>query len=303
RCSYCMPDEEMDFYPEEKLMQAHEIDALAKIFVQLGVNKIRLTGGEPLVRSDAGEIITTLAKYPVELTLTTNAFLIDRFIPTLKNADVRTLNVSLDTLDADKFSIITRRNKFDKVYSNIMLLMKEGFRVKVNCVVMKGINENEINDFVRLTKEMPLHIRFIEFMPFTANRWQSEKVYTFKEILNTVTTEYAFIKLQDAKHDTAKKYKVLNHEGTFAVISTMSAPFCNTCNRMRLTADGKMKNCLFSKTETDLLSALRNGQDVEALIRQNILDKKEMLGGQFTTNFQEIQTDQIANRTMISIGG
>ena len=293
----------MDFHPEEKLMQASEIDALAKIFVQLGVNKIRLTGGEPLVRSDAAEIITTLAKYPVELTLTTNAFLVDRFIPVLKDAGVRSLNVSLDTLDADKFAVITRRNKFEKVYANMLLLMEQGFRVKLNCVVMHGVNDMEINAFVRLTKDLPLHVRFIEFMPFTANHWQAEKVVTFKQMLDTIATEFEFIKLQDAKHDTAKKYKVLNHAGTFSVISTMSAPFCNTCNRMRLTADGKMKNCLFSKAETDLLTALRNGEDVEALIRKNILDKKEMLGGQFTPNFQEIHAEEIQNRSMIAIGG
>ncbi|MBP9548910.1 MAG: GTP 3',8-cyclase MoaA [Chitinophagales bacterium] len=303
RCTYCMPDEDMQFHPEDKLMQADEIFSFAKIFTDLGVNKIRLTGGEPLVRKDAEQIITQLATLKTDLSITTNAFLVDRYISTFQKAGMRSLNVSLDTLDADKFAMITRRNKFNTVWNNIELLLAANFHVKLNCVVMHGVNDAEINDFVQLTKNLPLHIRFIEFMPFTGNHWQHEKVFTYHQMLETIANEFEFIKLQDGKHDTAKKYKVLNHAGTFAVISTMSAHFCSSCNRMRLTADGKMKNCLFSKTETDLLSALRNGEDIESLIRKNILDKKEMLGGQFTPQFQEIDAEEIKNRSMISIGG
>lgn len=303
RCTYCMPDTDMHFHPEDHLMQPDEIYALAKIFTGLGVNKIRLTGGEPLVRKDAKKIIAMLGSLGTELSITTNALLVDRYIDTLQQAHIHSLNISLDTLDADKFAMITRRNGFKTVWRNMHLLLDAGFHVKVNCVVMRGVNDCELQDFVRLTKDLPLHIRFIEFMPFAGNHWQDNKVFTYGEMLDAIAAEFEFIKIKDAAHDTARKYKVLNHSGTFAVISTMSAPFCGSCNRMRLTADGKMKNCLFSTTETDLLSALRKGEDVVQLIRQNILDKKEMLGGQFTPQYHEIDTGEIKNRSMISIGG
>ena len=181
RCFYCMPEEDYDFTPASKVMQATEIVALAKVFVANGVNKIRLTGGEPLVRKDAANIIFALSQLPVELSLTTNGTRIHQFLPVLKQAGIRSLNISLDTLQSDKFNLITRRNQFDIVWKNIQLLLKEGFHVKVNVVVMKGLNENEIPDFIEWTKHTPVHVRFIEFMPFSGNRWTSNKVVTLSE--------------------------------------------------------------------------------------------------------------------------
>lgn len=303
RCFYCMPEEEYEFTPASQLMQAHEIEAIAKTFVDLGVKKIRLTGGEPLVRKDAGDIILALSKLPVTLTLTTNGVRLHEFLPALKQACITSLNISLDTLQADKFQLITRRDQFQRVYDNIHLLLQNSIRAKVNVVVMKDLNDHEINDFVRWTKDTPVHVRFIEFMPFQGNRWTSNKVLTWQQILQTVETEYSFIRLKDELNDTAKKYMVPGHAGTFAVISTMSAPFCSTCNRMRLTADGKMKNCLFSKEETDLLTALRNEQDIVPLIRQSIHAKAKELGGQFSADFEHIEASAIQNRSMITIGG
>lgn len=303
RCFYCMPEEEYDFAPASRLMQAHEIETLSKIFVSLGVKKIRLTGGEPLVRKDAADIILALSKLPVNLTLTTNGSRLHEFLPVMKQAGIRSLNVSLDTLQADKFQLITRRDQFKRVYDNIHLLLENDIRAKVNVVVMKGFNEHEINDFVEWTKNTPVHVRFIEFMPFQGNRWTSNKVLTWQHMLEIIEERYSFIRLKDELNDTAKKYMVPGHAGTFAVISTMSAPFCSTCNRMRLTADGKMKNCLFSKEETDLLSALRKGEDVIPLIHQSIHAKAKELGGQFTADFEHIEATAIQNRSMITIGG
>jgi len=303
RCFYCMPEEDYEFTPSAQLMQADEIEALAKTFVALGVNKIRLTGGEPLVRKDAKEIILALSKLPVTLTLTTNATRLHEFADTLEQANIRSLNISLDTLQAEKFTLITRRNQFQLVYDNIQLLLQKGFHVKVNMVVMKGFNDNEINDFIEWTKDTPVHVRFIEFMPFSGNRWTSNKVVTLQQILHVIEEKYTYIRLKDEKHDTAKKYTVPGHAGTFAIISTMSANFCGDCNRIRLTADGKIKNCLFSKTETDLLSALRRGEDVIPLIQQNIAGKAKELGGQFTPDFEHIHSEDIENRSMITIGG
>jgi len=303
RCFYCMPEEEYDFTPASRLMQVSEIESLAKTFVSLGVNKIRLTGGEPLVRKDAADIILSLSKLPVKLTLTTNGSRLHEFVDVLEEANIRSLNISLDTLQSEKFQLITRRDQFKKVYDNIQLLLKKNFHVKVNMVVMKGLNDNEIIDFIEWTKHEPVHVRFIEFMPFTGNRWTSNKVFTMQEILEVIEKKYEIVRLQDEKHDTAKGYKVSGHEGTFAIISTMSENFCSDCNRMRLTADGKMKNCLFSEKETDLLSALRKGEDVVLLIHKSIQSKAKELGGQFTVDFQHLHAEDIHNRSMITIGG
>ncbi len=303
RCFYCMPEEEYVFTPASQLMQIDEIEKLAKIFAANGVNKIRLTGGEPLVRKDAADIILALSKLPVTLTLTTNGTRLHEFVDVLEQANVRSLNISLDTLQAEKFQLVTRRNQFDVVMKNIQLLLHKNFHVKINVVAMKGFNDNEINDFIEWTKYTPVHVRFIEFMPFSGNRWTSNKVCTMQEILNVVEEKYSYIRLKDEKHDTAKKYMVPGHAGTFAIISTMSANFCGNCNRMRLTADGKMKNCLFSKEETDLLSALRKGEAILPLIQQSISSKAKELGGQFTADFEHIHAEDINNRSMITIGG
>jgi GTP 3',8-cyclase len=303
RCFYCMPEEDYAFTPASRLMQADEIESLAKIFVNAGVNKIRLTGGEPLVRKDAADIIHSLSKLPVALTITTNGTRLDDFLEVFKKANIHSLNISLDTLQKDKFQLLTRRDQFEKVASNIQLFLKNDFHVKVNVVVMKGLNEKEINDFVAWTKDEPVHVRFIEFMPFSGNKWTSNKVFTWKEIIEVIEQKYTVVRLEDAKNDTAKKYMVPGHKGSFAIISTMSAPFCEGCNRMRLTADGKLKNCLFSKSETDLLTPFRNDEEILPLIHQSILSKAKMLGGQFTEDFKHIHAEEIANRSMITIGG
>ena len=303
RCFYCMPEEDYEFTPASRLMQAGEIEELARIFVELGVNKIRLTGGEPLVRKDAADIIMRLSRLGINLTLTTNATRLNDFVTVLKDANVHSLNISLDTLEADKFTMITRRNQFHQVYENIQVMLKNGFHVKVNMVVMKGLNDGEINNFIEWTRDEPVHVRFIEFMPFTGNRWTSNKVVTWQEMLHIIESKYSFLPLQNDKHDTAKAYQVPGHAGTFAVISTMTSPFCSGCNRIRLTADGKLKNCLFSREETDLLTAFRNGNDVRPLIFQNIKSKAKELGGQFNTDFEHLHAEDINNRSMITIGG
>jgi cyclic pyranopterin phosphate synthase len=298
-----MPEEEYEFTPVSKLMQADEIEAISKIFVAQGVNKIRLTGGEPLVRKDAGKIILSLSKLPVKLTLTTNGTRIHEFIALLKEANIQSLNISLDTLQSDRFMLLTRRDQFKLVYDNIQLLIRNNFQVKVNVVVMKGMNDGEINDFIEWTKDTTIQIRFIEFMPFSGNRWTSNKVFTWQEILEVVQTKYPIVRLEDEINDTAKKYTVSGHVGSFAVISTMTSPFCSGCNRMRLTADGKMKNCLFSKEETDLLTAFRKGEDILPLIQKSIASKAKELGGQFTADFEQVHAEEIQNRSMITIGG
>lgn len=303
RCFYCMPNEHYDFTPAEHLMRATEIESIAQAFVDLGVNKIRLTGGEPMARKDFDDILLRLANLPVSLHLTTNATLLDKHIGALKAASIDDINISLDTLSAKRFQYLTRRDKFKQTMDNIQLAIQEGLHVKINMVVMKGINEDEILDFVAWTRHQPIDVRFIEFMPFAGNRWTSNDVFTWQEVVKVIEARYAMEAIQGGMHDTAKQYRITGHRGAVAVISTMSAPFCSGCNRMRLTADGKMKNCLFSKDESDLLTALRSGRPIKDIIERNVLSKAERLGGQFGADYTKLDGGSIENRSMISIGG
>src|SRR6476659_6425834 len=197
RCFYCMPEEEYDFTPASRLMQAGEIEELAKIFVNLGVNKIRLTDGETVFRKDAADIIIDLTKLPVNLTITTNGTRLHEYADVLTESGVRSLNISLDTLQQEKFQLITRRDQFKTVFDNIQLLLSKNFHVKINVVVMKGLNDGEINDFIGWTKDTPVHVRFIEFMPFSGNRWTSNKVFTLQQILEVIESKYQVIRLKD----------------------------------------------------------------------------------------------------------
>jgi cyclic pyranopterin phosphate synthase len=301
-----MPAEGIALTPRAHLMTADEIVTIAQTFVHLGVTKIRLTGGEPLVRKDAKDIILRLGKLGVELTLTTNGILVHEFIETFKEAGITTLNVSIDSLKKDKFNKITRRNYFDKLLENLDLLDANGFQVKLNVVVIKGFNDNEIIDFIALTKTRNIQIRFIEFMPFDGNQWNKEKLVSYAEIRTLVNDFYSETKverLQDKPNDTAKNHKITTHKGSFSVISSVTNPFCSTCNRIRLTADGKLKNCLFSNSETSLLDTLRAGKSIEPLLFQNIKSKHAMRGGM--DDDAKFQNPELfsQNRSMIKIGG
>lgn len=303
RCFYCMPEEKYAFAPAAKLMQVDEIETIAKLFVEHGVKKIRLTGGEPLVRKDAPKILKSLGKLDIELAITTNGIRVDEMLNELLEANIKAINISLDTLQPEKFLKITRRDLFHRVRNNINLLLKHNIRVKINVVIMKGLNDDEILDFIALTKHNNIEVRFIEFMPFSGNQWTSNQVFTLHEILVKVSSKYDVIPVEPEPNDTSSRYIIDGHIGSFAVISTMSQPFCDTCNRMRLTADGKLKNCLFSKDETDLLGALRNGQDILPLIEQTMKAKAKALGGQFSGVFENIDASKLENRSMITIGG
>ena len=306
RCSYCMPLEGVQLSPAKHLMNANEIYSIAKIFVNLGVTKIRLTGGEPLVRKDFPRILERLSSLNVHLSITTNAVSIDRYLIQLKKAQVETINVSLDTLDADKYQKITFRNYFNRVYQNILTLIAEGFKVKINAVLMRGINEDEILSFIKFTKNLPVVFRFIEFMPFNGNQWRREKTISFNEIMRKIKKEYPsnqITRTKDAPNDTSKNYAIKGYRGSFAIISTVTNPFCDTCNRIRLTADGKLKNCLFSKNESDLLTALRNKEDLEDIIAKNINNKFAVRSGMSSPQVFDDPKNHKHNRSMITIGG
>ncbi|MDA9851915.1 GTP 3',8-cyclase MoaA [Flavobacteriaceae bacterium] len=306
RCAYCMPVDGVTLSPAANLMNANEVFEIARLFVAYGVDKIRLTGGEPSVRKDFPQIVERLSQLPVKLSLTTNAVSIDRHIPLLKASKVNTLNISLDTLNAVRFKKITFRDYFDRVYQNILLLIQSGFQVKINAVLMKGVNEEEILDFIQFTKNHPVVFRFIEFMPFDGNQWNREKTVSYKEIMDQIATEYApeeILRIQDEPNDTTKNYKIKGYQGSFGVISTVTNPFCDRCNRLRLTANGQLKNCLFSQKEQDLLTAFRNKEDLTPIIEKAVLGKKAVRGGMETPEAFEDTDRHTRNRSMITIGG
>lgn len=304
RCFYCMPEEGIPLKERNVFMTPDEVVAIAKKFVELGVDKIRLTGGEPLVKKGAHEIIERLGVLPINLTLTTNGILVDQFIESFKRAGIRSVNVSLDSLQEARFNAISRRDYFSKIKANITLLLTEGFRVKINVVVIKGTNDDEIVDFVRWSQREEIHIQFIEFMPFDGNAWNTDKTANAKEILQQLIDVYgeeSIEKLEDPSNATSRNYRIKGSVGSFGIISTISNPFCDTCNRIRLTADGKIKNCLFSNDEMDLLAEHRAGKPLEDMIRMAISRKKAGLGG--LDSFDSEQMKQYENRSMIAIGG
>lgn len=306
RCTYCMPEEGVKLSPKSHLMTYEEIYAIAKTFVKQGVTKIRLTGGEPLIRKDIPVILEKLATLPVELSITSNAVIIDKFIDVLKANGVKKINVSLDSLDATKFKHITRRHEFQKVYDNILLLVKEGFTVKVNAVLMKGFNDNEIIDFINFTKDLPISVRFIEFMPFDGNKWDMSKMVSYAEVMQYVDKAFDkndIVRLKDAANDTSKNYKIKDYKGAFAIISSVTNPFCDSCNRLRLTANGQLKNCLFSSTESDLLTTLRAGNPIEPIIKKAVQAKFKVRGGMDTLEKLQEPKLHTNNRSMITIGG
>lgn len=305
RCVYCMPSEKMKFMPSKKLMTAEEIFTIAKTFTDLGVNKIRLTGGEPLVRLDFDDIIQKLSTLPVSLHMTTNALLLDKHIDSLVAAGLNNLNISIDSLDEQQFHKMTKVDAAKKVKENIELALSKGIHVKLNTVLMRGINDHEIIELVSLAKNNPLSVRFIEFMPFDGNAWERNKTIAHDEIIETVAKHFGEhpTALPSKANETAKNYQLKGFKGDFGIIGTVTKPFCESCNRIRITADGKLKNCLFASHEPDILTPLREGKEFLSIIRKTIFTKEKSRGGMETN--EDFASDSVKhqNRSMVAIGG
>lgn len=305
KCTYCRPAETIQWQDRANIMSYEEIIEIAKTFVKLGVKKIRLTGGEPLVRKEAEKILLKLGELPIELAITTNGVLVDRFIEIFKAAGSKAINLSLDTLKRERNQQITRRDHFDDIIENIHTLVKEGFKVKTNLVLVRGQNDDEILDFIEWTKDLNVQVRFIEFMPFDGNNWDwKNKGISYDELMTIIKGKYPnVIRLTDDENDTSKNYRIEGYQGSFAVISSVTEPFCGTCNRIRLTADGKIKNCLFSNEEADILGTLRRGESIEPVIHNIIQKKKAVRAGM--EKFEDFSNKDLNsnNRSMISIGG
>ncbi|PKA67082.1 Cyclic pyranopterin monophosphate synthase, mitochondrial [Apostasia shenzhenica] len=303
RCQYCMPTEGVELTPTTQLLTCDEIIRLSKLFVTSGVDKIRLTGGEPTIRKDIEEICLRLSnlKGLKTLSMTTNGVVLAKKLPKLKEFGLSMINISLDTLVPAKFEFMTRRKGHEKVMESINAAVELGYNpVKINCVVMRGINDDEICDFVELTREKPINVRFIEFMPFDGNVWNVKKLVPYVEILDKVKQQFDGVKkLQDLPTATAKNYHINGHLGSISFITSMTEHFCSGCNRLRLLADGNLKVCLFGPSEVSLRDSLRAGVDdlgLKEIIGSAIKKKKAAHAGMF-------DLAKTANRPMIHIGG
>lgn len=282
RCQYCMPADGLPWLERDGVMRFEEIERLVALLATMGVCDVRLTGGEPLVRRDFPVLAASLAKLAgvVDLSVTTNGFLLERDAEALVRAGIRRFNVSIDSLAEDRFFQMTRRNALPQILRGLARLAEfpEARPIKVNAVAIRGFTEEEVLPFARFARESEYEVRFIEFMPLDADRaWRPEDVLTGQEIRGLVHAVYPLEEAPRAPHATARVFRFRDGRGQLGFINPVSEPFCGDCNRIRITADGKLRTCLFSMNETDLLSPMRNGatdDDLEELVRAAVWRKE-----------------------------
>ncbi|XP_026472835.1 molybdenum cofactor biosynthesis protein 1-like isoform X2 [Ctenocephalides felis] len=276
-----MPAEGVQLSAKDQLLSTDEVLYIAKLFVEQGVDKIRLTGGEPTVRKDLLHIVENLKKIPglKTVAITTNGLMLTRQLVPLQRAGLDLLNISLDTLKPQKYELITRRKGWERVIAGIDLAIQLGYKPKVNCVVMKDFNADEVLDFVQFTEDRNVDVRFIEYMPFSGNKWKTEKMVAYKDLVSMIRSKWSNFKpLENSPNDTSKAYAVPGFRGQVGFITSMSEHFCGTCNRLRVTADGNLKVCLFGNAEVSLRDAIRAGtkhDDLVALIGATVFRKKK----------------------------
>jgi cyclic pyranopterin phosphate synthase len=297
-----MPHEGMVWQPKETLLTYEEIERLARIFVRLGVTKIRLTGGEPTVREDLSVLIQKLSAIDglQHLAMTTNGTRLSQWASVYKTSGLNSVNISLDTLDPHRFFEITRRDALPLVLEGIEAALKVGFDpVKINMVVMAGMNDDEVLSFVDAFKHQPVHIRFIEFMPFKDNQWRVDRIIPYREIIDTLQTRFELQRIETETSAVGKDFQLVGYPAIVSFITSMSEHFCGTCNRVRLTADGSIKPCLLHAAEVSLRDAIRGGVE-EADLANMILDTlwRKPIGHDPTETLSGE-----ANRSMIQIGG
>lgn len=343
RCTYCMPEEGVPLSPLSHLLTTPEISYLSSLFVSQGVTKIRLTGGEPTIRPDILPLMHAIGGLRrdglQELCITTNGITLRRKLDSMVDAGLTGVNLSLDTLDPFQFQIMTRRMGFEAVMKSIDRILQMNrlgarIKLKINCVVMRGINEGEIIPFVKMGREKDLEVRFIEYMPFEGNKWNQEKMLSFQEMLGIIREKYPKLeKVQDHKNDTSKTFRVPGFVGKVGFITSMTHNFCGTCNRLRITSDGNLKVCLFGNTEVSLRDLLRKDSKNQAVTDREAnamkwfeMDRKKALSGAEASEYgrreRELldligmavrrkkekhagmgQLENMKNRPMILIGG
>ena len=261
RCTYCMPAEGLDWMAREDLLTYEELTRVARVCVErFGFNGIRLTGGEPTVRANLPVLIEQLSSLGVDLSLTTNGTTLTNLASALVSAGLERINISLDSLKRERFGQITRRDELDKVLEGIDAAVSAGLApVKINCVVMRGVNDDEIVDFARFGRERGVTVRFIEFMPLDAQgEWTNEQVVTKAEIVAAIGDVFPLEPVAERESDPAARWRYVDGGGEFGVIPSVTEAFCESCDRVRLTADGMLRHCLFATRELDLRTLLRN---------------------------------------------
>lgn len=277
RCIYCKPEEQFEFIPHEEILRYEEIVEIIEEAVNLGVTKVRITGGEPLARKGVVDFIKKLReiKKLEDISLTTNGFFLSEYAEKLKDAGLNRVNISLDSLQEEKYKKITRGGSLEKALKGIDSALKAGLLpIKINTVLIRGINDDEVEDFVRLTLGRPLNIRFIEFMPSGEELKDNyrNKFISVLEIKESLTEKYSFRPIDiNSGNGPAKYYQIKGGQGTIGFITALSQHFCKTCNRIRLTSEGKLRPCLFSNKEVDIKQAIRNTKTDDKIIRSKII--------------------------------
>lgn len=305
----------MELSPSSQLLTTPEIVYLSSVFVDQGVDKIRLTGGEPTVRKDIVSLMQQIGSLRSnglkELCITTNGISLHRKLDPMVEAGLTAVNLSLDTLDPFQFTLMTRRNGHEAVMKSINRILEmnkhgAGIKLKINCVVMRGLNEREILPFVELGRDQDLEVRFIEYMPFDGNKWSEKKMITYQEMLSMIRERYPDVhRVQDHPNDTSKTFKVPGFLGRIGFITSMTENFCGSCNRLRITSDGNLKVCLFGNSEVSLRDILRESNNGEPInehameaMKQLEMDRSQRLPG----NTGALGTSERESRLLEVIG-
>jgi cyclic pyranopterin phosphate synthase len=302
RCQYCMPAEGLPWLERDDVLHFEEIERLVGLVAAMGVTDVRLTGGEPLVRRDFPRLVGMLAPLVEDLSITTNGYLLERDAEALVRAGATRFNVSIDSLQRDRFFEMTRRDALPRVLRGLEVLagFPEAHPIKVNAVAMRGFTEDEVLPFARFAREHPYEVRFIEFMPLDADHaWTPDSVLSGEEIRAIIEREWALEPVEREPHATARVYRFTDGGGSIGFINPVSEPFCGDCNRIRLTADGRLRTCLFSLNETDLRRPLREGasdDELEQIVRDAVW-RKELKHNVNEPGFVQ------PVRTMSAIGG
>jgi cyclic pyranopterin phosphate synthase len=304
RCRYCMPAEGLPWLPKPELLSFEEIHRLVGLMAAMGVREVRLTGGEPLVRRDLPDLVEKLARTPgvEDLSLTTNGVLLDRLAGPLVKAGLRRVNVSLDSLSHTRFAEITRRDALDRVLKGLEVAESyDQLRpIKINSVAIRGFSETEVPALAELARRKPYIVRFLEFMPLDADeRWDADKVLSGAEIRAIVEERWPLVEIPAGPSSTSRRFRFADGAGEIGFVSPVTEPFCSSCDRIRLTADGRLRTCLFSRGEWDLREPLRSGADdreLRELIREAVAHK-ELKHRVNDPGFVR------ASRTMSQIGG
>ena len=304
RCNYCMPSEGIDFAENNKLFTIEELSRLSAILVSMGVDKIRITGGEPFVRKDLMVLLRKLSKMAGlnDISVTTNATLIGPHIDELKTLGITNINVSLDAIDRDTFERITRRDQYDTVHNNILRLITEGFNVRINFIALEGQNTQDILPILELTKHYDISVRFLEEMPFNGGSRAFDSIaWDYKRILAHIAEVYPdYYTLESAETSTSINYKIPGFKGTFGIIPSFSRTFCGSCNRLRISATGDVITCLYAKSSMNLRDIMR-GENAEDKVKEHIL---KAIGSRAKTGFEaQEKYKDVFNNSMTSIGG